>query len=53
MIARAAHEGDDSLALQALCLDPWVSSLSQARNIWKAFRKEYRQYLPKAFNRPG
>ncbi len=49
MIARAAHEGDDSLAVQALCLDPYVRSISQARNIWDAFRKEYRDYLPKAF----
>lgn len=45
MIARAAHEGDDSLAVQALCLDPYVRSLSQARNIWADFRKEYHDSL--------
>jgi alpha-galactosidase len=45
MIARAAHEGNDSLAVQALCLDPYVRSLSQARNIWADFRNEYNDYL--------
>lgn len=45
MIARAAHEGDDSLAVQALCLDPYVRSLSQARNIWAEFRVEYKDSL--------
>ncbi len=49
MVAEAAHEGDDSLAVQALCLDPYIRSLSQARKIWEAFRKEYKDYLPKAF----
>ncbi|MBU4366782.1 MAG: hypothetical protein L6437_00655 [Kiritimatiellae bacterium] len=42
MIAKATHDGDDSLAVQTLCLDPYVRSLSQARNIWAAFRKEYK-----------
>jgi alpha-galactosidase/6-phospho-beta-glucosidase family protein len=46
MIAKATHEGDDGLAVQALCLDPYVRSLSQARNIWSDFRKEYKDYLP-------
>jgi alpha-galactosidase/6-phospho-beta-glucosidase family protein len=45
MIDKAAHEGDDSLAVQALCLDPYVRSLSQARNIWRDLRKEYKDYL--------
>jgi len=45
MIAKATHEGDDSLAVQALCLDPYVRSLSQARNIWADFRAEYKDYL--------
>ncbi len=49
MTARAAHEGDDFLAVQALCLDPYVRSLSQARKIWEAFRKEYRGSLPASF----
>jgi alpha-galactosidase/6-phospho-beta-glucosidase family protein len=45
MIAKATHEGDDSLAVQALCLDPYVRSLSQARSIWADFRKEYKDNL--------
>jgi alpha-galactosidase/6-phospho-beta-glucosidase family protein len=45
MIAQAAHEGNDSLALQILCLDPYVRSLSQARKIWADFRKEYKEDL--------
>lgn len=46
MIAQAGHDGDDSLVIQALCLDPYVRSLTQARNIWADFRKEYKEYLP-------
>ena len=46
MIAKATHEGDESLALQALCLDPYVQSITQANNIWQAFKKEYIDYLP-------
>jgi alpha-galactosidase len=45
MIARAAHEGDDNMAVQALCLDPYVRSLSQAKNIWTDFRREYKESL--------
>jgi len=45
MIAQAAHEGNDELAIQALCLDPYVRSITQAKNIWSDFRKEYKQYL--------
>ncbi len=45
MIAKAAYEGNDSLAVQALCLDPYVRSLSQARKIWADFRTEYKNYL--------
>jgi alpha-galactosidase len=45
MIAQAAHEGSDSLAIQALSLDPYVRSITQAKNIWKDFRKEYKEYL--------
>jgi alpha-galactosidase/6-phospho-beta-glucosidase family protein len=45
MIAKAAHEGSDNLAIQALCLDPYVRSLSQARNIWADFREEYKDSL--------
>ena len=46
MIAKAAHEGDANLFLQALCLDPYVCSITQARGIWKDYLKEYRDYLP-------
>lgn len=46
MVARAALEGDESLVLQALCLDPYVRSITQARNIWADYRKAYREYLP-------
>ena len=49
MIARAAHEGDDSLAVQALCLDPYVRSITQARAIWTEFRETYAADLPKSF----
>ncbi|MDD2478935.1 MAG: hypothetical protein PHS31_03490 [Victivallaceae bacterium] len=45
MIAQAAHEGDDNLAVQALCLDPYVRSLTQARAIWTDYRKEYKNDL--------
>jgi alpha-galactosidase/6-phospho-beta-glucosidase family protein len=46
MIAQATHEGDESLAIQALCLDPYVNSITQAKNIWQAFKIEYIDYLP-------
>jgi alpha-galactosidase/6-phospho-beta-glucosidase family protein len=46
MIARAAHEGDEKLVIQALCLDPYVRSITQARRIWQDFRQEYRECLP-------
>ena len=46
MIAQAAVEGDDELVLQALCLDPYVRSITQAKNIWREFREVYREDLP-------
>jgi alpha-galactosidase len=46
MIAQAAVEGDDDLVLQALCLDPYVRSITQARNIWREFRALYKEDLP-------
>ena len=46
MIAKATHEGDEKLVVQALCLDPYVRSITQAKKIWQAFRKEYIDYLP-------
>jgi len=45
MIAKACEEGDDSLTLQALCLDPHVHSITQAKNIWSEFRKIYAKEL--------
>ena len=46
MVAKATHEGDDSLITQALCFDPYVRSITQARAIWADFKKEYREDLP-------
>ena len=45
MIVQATVEGDETLAVQALCLDPYVRSLTQARAIWKEFRSEYAECL--------
>lgn len=45
MISEAAEKRDDSLAVQALCLDPYVHSITQARNIWEDFRTTYRKEL--------
>lgn len=46
LVAKSAHEGDPNLFLQALCLDPYVRSITQARGIWNDYLKEYKQYLP-------
>jgi alpha-galactosidase len=46
MIAEAAHNGDESLVVQALCLDPYVRSVTQAKQIWQAYKEEYISYLP-------
>jgi hypothetical protein len=32
--------------VQALCLDPYVRSITQARNIWSDFKEEYKNDLP-------
>ena len=45
MIVQACEEGDDNLAVQALCLDPYVHSLTQAKNIWADFRAVYKEEL--------
>ena len=45
MVAEAIAEGNDSLAIQALCLDPYVPSITQAKNIWANYRKEYAEEL--------
>ena len=46
MIAKASAEGDSGLVVQALCLDPYVRSITQARRIWEDYFEEYREYLP-------
>lgn len=46
LLVQATVEGDENLALQALCLDPYVHSITQAKSIWKDFRKEYAAALP-------
>jgi alpha-galactosidase len=50
LIAKASVEGNPDMVVQSLCLDPWVRSITQARNIWKDYYEEYRDYLPQ-FNR--
>lgn len=46
MIARAAYEGDANLFLQALCLDPYVHTITQAKGIWADYVAEYHDQLP-------
>ncbi|MFA7328837.1 MAG: hypothetical protein WC081_04960 [Candidatus Ratteibacteria bacterium] len=46
MIVKAVVSGDASLAVQTLCLDPYVRSINQARAIWDDYYREYRTYLP-------
>lgn len=45
MIAQACAEGNDNLAIQALCLDPYVNSITQARSIWNDYRALYKEEL--------
>ena len=45
MIAEAAETRNDSLAIQALCLDPYVRSITAARNIWAEFKTVYAEEL--------
>ncbi|MCF7855043.1 MAG: hypothetical protein K9N51_09620 [Candidatus Pacebacteria bacterium] len=46
MIVQATVEGSDDLAVQTLCLTPYVQSITQARNIWAAYKEEFIDYLP-------
>ncbi len=46
MIVEAATTGDERLALQALCLDPYVRSVTQAKAIWRDFLDAYPGLLP-------
>jgi len=50
MIGEAVHTGNEKLVIQALSLDPYIHSITQARNIWKDFKREYEEYLP-TFNK--
>lgn len=45
LVAQACAEGNDSLAVQALCLDPYVPSLPQAKAIWADYRQAYKEEL--------
>ena len=45
MIVQAANEGSHSLAVQALCLDPYVHSITQARAIWKDYYETFKDDL--------
>lgn len=46
LVVQATVAGDRSLALQAMCLQPQIRSLSQARAILDDFLKEYAAELP-------
>ena len=45
MIAEASETRNDSLAIQALCIDPYVRSITAARNIWAEFKTVYAEEL--------
>ncbi len=46
LVAEATLTGDRQQALQAMALDPYVHTLSQARGILDAYLKYYREDLP-------
>lgn len=46
LVAEAACTGDRRLVLEALCLDPFVHSISTARGLMKDYFAEYKDYLP-------
>jgi alpha-galactosidase len=46
MVVEATMNGDRRLALQAMCLQPQIRSLSQARTVLDAFLQEYAEDLP-------
>lgn len=41
MIAEGGATGNDSIIIQALCLDPYVGSLHKAEKIWADYRQAY------------
>ncbi len=46
MLSHAVENCDNSLMVQILCLCPYVTSVTQAENIWKAYKEYYKDYLP-------
>ena len=50
LVAQAAVTGDRQLALQALALDPYVRSITQAKAILDDFLREYQEDLPQFFH---
>jgi len=46
MLTQAFHERDGNLVEQIFCLTPYVRSITQARQIWRAYCEEYKEYLP-------
>ncbi|HOJ31839.1 MAG TPA: hypothetical protein PLP13_07410, partial [bacterium] len=49
LVVDATVKGDRTLALQAMCLDPYIRSVTQARNILNEYLRVYRKYLPQFF----
>jgi len=46
LVVEAALTGDRQIALQAMALDPYVRSITQAKNILADFLEAYREELP-------
>ena len=46
MLSHAVENCDNSLMVQILCLCPYITSVTQAENIWKAYKEYYKDYLP-------
>jgi len=49
LIVEATVKGDRKLALQAMCLDPYIKSITQAKKILNEYFKFYREFLPQFF----
>jgi len=49
MVAQAAVSGDRVLLLEAMCLDPFVHSLTTARALVDDYLNEYKKYVPQFF----
>lgn len=46
LVVEATVKGDKKIALQALCLDPYIRSITQAKKILEDYLKTYKEYLP-------